>query len=132
MHRITSTCIGLLCLVALPALAEAPAKPQDPKVAFAETDQNADGRIDRREFHERVVEIFFHGDSDKDGYLNQEELVAAVVFPEDFDGADRDDDGRISLYEFIDVRFATFDEVDDDGDGLLTVEEVTGAYEARD
>jgi Ca2+-binding EF-hand superfamily protein len=122
---------ALLALLAAPALAKDPAPSHDPRAAFAETDTNKDDRIDREEFHHRVVEVFFHGDHDKDGYMTREELIAAVVFPEDFVGSDRDKDGRISLYEFVQVRFATFDEVDTDDDGLLSVDEVVGAFEGK-
>jgi hypothetical protein len=131
MHRIGCTLTALLALAALPAFAEEAAKSHDPRAAFSETDENGDGRVDREEFHHRMVEIFFHGDRDKDGHMTPEELAGAVEFPKDFDGADRNADGRISLYEFIQVRFATFDEVDTDRDGLLSVEEVIGAFEVR-
>ena len=131
MQPILRAFVTLFLLAALPALAEEPKQPGDPRVAFAETDQNGDGRVDREEFHHRMVEIFFHGDRDKDGFMTPAELAGAVEFPKDFDGADRDADGRISLYEFIQVRFATFDEVDVDHDGLLSVEEVVEAYQVR-
>jgi Ca2+-binding EF-hand superfamily protein len=131
MHRISGILAVLFALAAPPALAEEAPKAHDPRAAFAETDENADGRVDREEFHHRMVEIFFHGDRDKDGYMTKAELTEAVVFPEDFAGADRDADGRISLYEFIGVRFATFDEVDGDHDGALSVQEVVDAYEVR-
>jgi Ca2+-binding EF-hand superfamily protein len=131
MHRIYGILAALFALAALPALAEEAPKAHDPRAAFAETDENADGRIDREEFHHRMVEIFFHGDRDKDGYMTDAELAGAVEFPKDFAGADRDADGRISLYEFIRVRFATFDEVDGDQDGLLSIEEVVNAFEVR-
>ena len=121
----------LLALVALPAFAEEPAKRQDPRAAFSETDENGDGRVDREEFHHRMVEIFFHGDRDKDGFMTPTELAGAVEFPKDFEGADRDADGRISLYEFIQVRFKTFDEVDTDHDGVLSLEEVVSAFEGK-
>ena len=121
----------LLLLISGPVFgADAPQAP-DPRAAFAETDANRDGRIDREEFHHRMVEIFFHGDTDKDGYMTREELVTSVVFPEDFADADRNADGRISLYEFVQVRFATFDDVDADEDGVLSVEEVVATYEAK-
>jgi Ca2+-binding EF-hand superfamily protein len=131
VHRIVFSLTTLLAIVALPAFAEEPAKAHDPQAAFAETDENGDGRVDREEFHHRMVEIFFHGDRDKDGHMTPTELAGAVEFPKDFDGADRNADGRISLYEFIQVRFATFDEVDTDRDGLLSVQEVISAFEVR-
>jgi Ca2+-binding EF-hand superfamily protein len=132
MHPIVRAFAVLFLVVALPSFAEETRKPGDPKLAFGEADQNADGRVDREEFHHRMVEVFFHGDRDKDGHMTPDELAAAVEFPKDFDGADRNADGRISLYEFIHVRFATFDEVDTDHDGLLSVEEVIEAYQVRD
>jgi Ca2+-binding EF-hand superfamily protein len=119
----------LLALTASPAFGDP--KHQDPRAAFAETDENKDGRIDREEFHHRVVEIFYFGDVDKDGYLSREELIAAVAFPEDFANADTNGDGRISLYEFAKVRFATFDKVDADHDGVLSLEEVVATYETK-
>jgi Ca2+-binding EF-hand superfamily protein len=131
MRRIVRLLVPWLVLAAPAAFAKEDAKGHDPRAAFAETDQNADGRIDRAEFHHRMVEIFFHGDRDKNGYMTTEELAQAVEFPQDFEDADRDGDDRISLYEFIQVRFATYDEVDADHDGLLSVEEVVKAFEGR-
>ena len=122
---------ALVALAAGPTFGEEAAQGHDPRAAFAESDENRDGRVDREEFHHRVVEIFFHGDRDKDGYMTPAELETAVVFPDDFRDADRDADGRISLYEFVRVRFATFDEVDGDQDGLLSVEEVVVAFEGK-
>jgi Ca2+-binding EF-hand superfamily protein len=122
----------LLALAASPAFGdEAPKKSQDPRAAFAETDENKDGRIDREEFHHRVVEIFYFADVDKDGYLTREEVIAGTVFPEDFANADTNGDGRIDLYEFAKVRFATFDKVDTNHDGVLSVEEVVATYESK-
>jgi hypothetical protein len=132
MPRITLCVLpALFALAAAASFADEPAKPHDPRAAFSETDKNKDGKIDREEFHQRVMEIFFFGDTDKDGYLTQAELVATVVFPEDFEAADRNADGRYSYPEFVQVRFVTFDEVDSDDDGLLSVEEVVTAYEVK-
>lgn len=131
MNRIARLLVAHLALAAPAAFAEEPAQRHDPRAAFGETDQNADGRVDRAEFHHRMVEIFFHGDRDKNGYMTSEELAGAVEFPKDFEKADRDGDDRISLYEFVQVRFATFDEVDTNTDGLLSVDEVVEAFEVR-
>ena len=131
MHPIFRAFVVPFLLTAVSASAEEPKPPGDPRVAFAETDENGDGRVDREEFHHRMVEIFFHGDRDKDGFMTPAELAGAVEFPKDFDGADRDADGRISLYEFIGVRFGTFDEVDTDHDGVLSLQEVVDAFQVR-
>jgi Ca2+-binding EF-hand superfamily protein len=120
----------LLVGVAGAAAAEKGAIPaHDPRAAFAETDANRDGKLDRQEFHERMVEVFFHGDRDKDGFMVWDELVPVVAFPEDFRAADRDGDGRYSLYEFIRVRFDDYDVVDTDQDGLLSLAEVVAVFE---
>jgi len=124
----------LLCLLTAgvsgaASAAEGGAMPHDPRAAFAETDTNHDGKVDRQEFHERMVEVFFHGDRDKDGYMVWAELEAVVALPEDFRGADRDGDGRYSLYEFIRVRFDDYDVVDTDEDGLLSLEEILAVFE---
>jgi Ca2+-binding EF-hand superfamily protein len=103
----------------------------DPKAAFAESDENGDGRIDRAEFVARLVEIFFHGDRDKDGLLTFAEMEQVVAFPEDFRNADTGGDGKISMPEFLKARAGTFDAADADGDGLLSLEEIVAAYERK-
>ena len=106
-----------------------PKSSHDPKAAHAEADLNDDGQIDRREFHLRMVEVFFHADTDKDGFMKPEELNQATVIEEDFNDADNDDDGKISLYEFIEFRFHLFEEADTDSNGRLSVEEVVVVFE---
>lgn len=98
-----------------PALADAQAD-------FTITDRNSDGFIDKGEFHQRMVELFFFADADRDGRLLPVELpgVPAGVFR----GADRDGDGSLSLAEFTEARAADFGQVDRDGDGLLSRAEV--------
>jgi len=119
-----------LVLSTTSAQANGPGPTHDPRAAHAQADLNGDGQIDRREFHLRLVEVFYHADTDKSGFLTPEQLNKATVFEEDFSEADRNGDGKISLYEFIDYRFDDFDEVDTDSNGLLSVEEVTAAFEA--
>ncbi len=119
-----------LLLSGISAHAEDPAPAHDPKAAHAQADLNGDGQIDRREFHLRMVEVFYHADVDKTGFLKPEELNKATVLEEDFSEADKNGDGKISLYEFIDYRFDAFDEADTDSNGLLSVDEVTAAFES--
>jgi Ca2+-binding EF-hand superfamily protein len=118
-----------LVLSTSPAGSEDSAPSHDPKAAHAKADLDGDGYIDRREFHLRMVEVFYHADVDKTGFLKPEELNKATVFEEDFSEADRDGDGKVSLYEFIEYRFDDFDEADTDSNGLLCVEEVIAAFE---
>ena len=126
---------ALVLAVALGFAAAAPAAEgaatHDPKVAFTETDENKDGRIDRPEFVARLVEIFFHGDRDKDGFLTIQEMEVVVRFPEDFRGADTSGDGKLSMPEFLRARAGTFDEADADADGMLSLEEVVVVFERK-
>jgi Ca2+-binding EF-hand superfamily protein len=102
----------------------------DAKEAHAEVDENDDGMVDREEFYHRMVEIFYHNDVDKNGYLDldelrkmQEEMV--------YDPADENHDGKLTMAEYIDQRFEAYHRVDTNSDGLLSVEEVVEAYESR-
>lgn len=122
--------ITMLASLSARARAEEPAKKYDPKAAFAETDTNHDGSIDREEFHVRIIDVFYSADTNKDGYLSPDEFVR-LVFSDDFKQADKDGDGRVSLHEFLIIRTHQFDAVDMDHDGELSLDEVVAAYEGR-
>jgi Ca2+-binding EF-hand superfamily protein len=107
-------------------------KPQyDVRAAFAEADENGDGVIDRAEFIDRTVEVFYAADANKDGYLSPEELEHGVLYSQDFKQVDRNGDGRISLSEFLRARDGLFDEADTNGDGVLQLDEVVNIYEKK-
>ena len=108
---------------------EAPA--YDVKKAFAETDKNGDGAIEIDEFHERLVDVFFLGDVDKDGFLSEEEFVKVVVIKEDFAIVDKNGDGKVSKNEFVSARLPIFIAMDADKDGELSIVEVTAGFEGR-
>jgi len=96
--------------------------PPDVKKWVTEHDKNRDGKIDREEFHQAVVEAFFFRDKDKSGYLTIIELKEAS--PEALKAVTRKSDGRISLDEYVNALFKDFEAADTDHDGLLTVEEI--------
>jgi Ca2+-binding EF-hand superfamily protein len=129
--RSTLLFVTVLALGVSAARAPVAAPAYDPKAAFAQSDENGDGRVDRAEFQARLMEIFFQGDVDKDGFLSREELIVAVSFPDDFRNGDTNHDGKLSMHEFSRVRSGTFDASDADGDGLLSVEEVTAVWEKK-
>ena len=110
-------------LFASAAIAQ-PAAPttEDVAKAFRETDRNADGRIDREEFHRRTVEVFYLLDKNRDGYLVISEVTVIPV--EAFRAADKDGDGKLSLQEYLNARFKDFDVMDANGDGVVTREEL--------
>lgn len=131
MHRwISLLLVGSLALAcgSLPRRHRNPAVSHDPAAAHAQTDSNRDGLVDMEEFHQRIVEVYFHGDRDKDGTMSYEEIDGVVVFQEDWTLVDSNEDGRISLHEFVRDRMQDFHEVDGDGNGLLSKQEVVDAY----
>ena len=89
---------------------------------FQRHDKNGDGKIDREEFHQAVVEAFFFRDKGKSGYLVITELSEAT--PETLKSVAHKTDGRISLQEFVNALFKDFEAADTDHDGLLTAEEI--------
>jgi hypothetical protein len=89
---------------------------------FQETDRNGDGRIDRAEFHQRSVELFYFLDKDRKGYLVLVDIKG--LSPDEFKAANRKGDGKLTLDEFINARFRQFDLADTNGDGLLVIGEI--------
>jgi Ca2+-binding EF-hand superfamily protein len=92
-------------------------------------DRNSDGRIDRAEFHDWMVEAFYRRDQARKGYLVVED-VKGVMSPDRFAAANRKRDGRLSLPEFLNAVFQDFEAADLDKDGRLTMEEIE-AYIGR-
>jgi hypothetical protein len=99
----------------------------DPRAAHAATDRNHDGEINRDEFEQRIIHIFYFADLDKDGFVMIGQLA---VFDEEllFETADLDSDSRLSLSEFQAARGENFRGADTDGSDTLSVEEVIEAF----
>ena len=93
---------------------------------MATADKNHDGRIDREEYNQRLTEVFFFADTDKDGELSWEELHAVVVDadPQRFKAADTDHDGKLSMVEFLYAVDIDFIQADKNQDGVLEMDEV--------
>lgn len=127
MKRISTTLLMLVLLAPTSGWADEVPSPHDPRAAHAATDQNHDGEIDREEFGQRIIQIFYFADVDKDGFVTIGQLM---VFDEDrlFETADLDGDSQLSLSEFLTARAKNFREADTDGSGTLSVEEVVEAF----
>ncbi len=112
------------------ALAQTPiqARP-DWKERFRSHDRNGDGRIDRAEYQEWMVEVFYFRDKNSKGYLVLED-VREVMSVESFKGANRMGDGKLILREFLNAVFVDFDAADVNKNGSVTVEEIE-AYISR-
>ena len=115
--------VSVLALFLLdgPAIAQTRPAP-DTKTWVKDHDRNGDGRIDREEFQQAVVEAFFFRDKNKSGYLTIEELKEAA--PEAVKAANRKGDGKLTLQEYVNAFFKDFEAADTDKDGQLTVEEI--------
>ena len=114
--------IGLgVLLVGAPATAQTSSAP-DVQTWMKKYDRSGDGKLDRGEFHQAVVEAFFFRDKDKSGYLAIVELREAS--PEALKAVRRKSDARISLEEYVNAVFKDFEAADTDGDGTLTVVEI--------
>ena len=110
----------LVCLIGS-AFSQDPAKP-DWKAGFRAHDKNGDGSIDRAEFHDWMVDAYFHKDINHKGYLIFED-VKDVMSPETFRTYDKSGDGKLRLKEFLNSVFMDFGAMDVDKNGLLTLEE---------
>ncbi len=112
--------VGVLALAG-GVLAQAP-PPPDTKTWVQEHDKNGDGKIDREEFHQAVIEAFFLRDVNKDGYLSMEELV--VITPEARSLLRNKPDGKMALAEFLNALHKDFTAIDSNDDGLVSAEEI--------
>jgi Ca2+-binding EF-hand superfamily protein len=111
-----------LVVLAGQAAAQAPAQ-SDWRENFTASDRNADGRIDRAEFQDWMVEVFFRRDAARKGYLVLED-VKGIMTPETFAAANRKVDGKLWLGEFLNTLFQDFDAIDVHKNGWITIEEI--------
>jgi Ca2+-binding EF-hand superfamily protein len=127
MKTISIPLLTCALLMPAPGWTDEMPPPHDPRAAHAATDRNHDGEINREEFEQRMVQIFYFSDVDKDGFVTIGQLSA---FDEEllFETGDSDSDARLSLSEFQKVRFENYRDADTDKSGTLSVEEVTEAF----
>ena len=126
MRQIALVVMLIAVLFTCPAGYSVAAEQMTREEVMATADKNHDGRIDLAEFNQRMTEVFFFADTDKDGKLSWEEIHAVVVDadPERFKAADTDGDGKLSLEEFMYAVDIDFVQADKNHDGVLDMEEV--------
>ena len=111
-----------LIVFAGPIDAQTPARP-DWKESFRLHDRNGDGRIDRAEFQDWMVDAFYFRDRNHKGYLVQADLQGTLS-PEVFKAMNRKGDGKLTLHEYLNALFQDFAAIDVGQNGVITVEEV--------
>ena len=128
---ISSSAVLLLAIARLGGIAHGQTNTPtyNPRQAFADADTNHDGAIDHEEFLERMTEVFYRADVNKDGVLTVDEVAATLVETPDLKAAAAAHGGKLTLHEFLSVRFKEYDQVDTNRDGLLELDEVVAAYE---
>ncbi len=116
--------IALLFVACLagPVLAQAPAK-ADWMEGFRTHDRNGDGKIDRAEFQDWMVDVFFYRDTNHKGFLVFEDVKDVMTF-ENFKSRDTNGDGKIELDEFLNSLFRDFEAADVNKSGSLSMEEI--------
>jgi Ca2+-binding EF-hand superfamily protein len=121
---------GVLAGLLAGGLAGAQMNPRaDWKEQFKAHDLNGDGRLDRAEFQEWMVDVFFARDQGKKGYLAIDDVRGAMT-PQVFNAMNRNGDGKLSLPEFLNALFQDFQAIDTGRDGSITIEEIE-AYIGR-
>jgi len=88
---------------------------------FKILDLNGDGQIDRAEWRDRRMMLFFIADENRDHALSRAEIPA--LSEEAFVAADKDGNRKLSGYEFNQAEFTQFEAADTNGDGVITFHE---------
>jgi hypothetical protein len=101
-------------------------KPLDRRAVVHSADTNADGRVDRVEFHQRTIEAFFWLDAKKDGFLTADKVLTGVLGadPQRARAADRHWDGKMNIHAYHNALSRDFDAADTNGNGVLDAPEV--------
>jgi Ca2+-binding EF-hand superfamily protein len=124
MRRLLLTALivaATLASLSGPVPAQAPAP--DWKESFRLYDKNGDGRLDRAEFQNLMVDAFYFRDSNHKGYLVQADLQGTRS-PEVFKAMNRKGDGKLTMQEYLNALFQDFAAIDVKGNGAITIEEI--------
>lgn len=97
------------------------------------TDLNGDDRIDIEEYRNRITDVYFFLDANKDGKLTVVEIQKSIpnIDPAVIDNADVNCDTIITIYEFRYVLYKDFDAQDKNQDGSLDKQEMKTMMEDK-
>lgn len=125
MRRWRWVSVGLLSALLWEGHATSEAAAQEASANYHVTDRNDDAKIDRQEYQQRMIDVFYLADKNKDGVVTIEEVaVIETVDAVAFRKADKNGDGKLTSSEFVEYRMLDFEAADVDRNGNLTVEEV--------
>lgn len=120
-----SALIMALCVISAVPVLGAGAPKLDPAATMGLADRNGDRKIDREEYNQRMTEVFFFADVDKDGNLTIVELAAVEpVDPQAFQNADKNGNGKLTLGEFLYAVHIDFYTADTNRDGTIDMQEL--------
>ena len=90
------------------------------------TDLDRDERIDIKEYHHRITDVYFFLDTDKDGKLTVVEIQRSMpnLDADQIGKADVNGDNIITIYEFRYVLYQDFETMDKNQDGSLDKQEM--------
>lgn len=118
-------CLSIIVVIITTPSWIAAGQRMDEAATMAMADKNSDDRIDREEYHQRMTEVFFFADTDKDGSLTITEIQAVVdVDPQVFKAADKDGTQSLSIYEYQYVLHKDFEVADRNNDGTIDMTEL--------
>ena len=118
-------CLSIIVVIITTPSWIAAGQRMDEAATMAMADKNSDDRIDREEYHQRMTEVFFFADTDKDGSLTITEIQAvADVDPQVFKAADKDGTQSLSIYEYQYVLHKDFEVADRNNDGTIDMTEL--------
>ncbi len=95
------------------------------------TDLDGDDRIDVKEYHHRITDVYFFLDTDKDGKLTVVEILRSMphLDSDQIGNADVDGDNIVTIYEFRYVLYKDFEAMDTNQDGSLDKQEMKAVVE---
>ncbi len=99
----------------------------DLEIIFVKGDSNGDLVLNKAEVLLIAITRFNVDDSDRDNLLEKQEVGKLASDPE-FSDNDTDKDGALSIEEVIAEKLADFTSADTNNDGMLTIIEVKKFY----
>jgi Ca2+-binding EF-hand superfamily protein len=116
-----------------------PSTTRSPEQRFQRADKNGDGSVSRAEATQQIItDAFALYDSNRDGFVSEEEFVASGGTSTNFHKINKSGNGKITLQEaqasreVFDVFVVSFDEADANKDGKVTWQEYQSHLTARD